>query len=291
MRSSWTEAEIVEFIELYPEKGKAWCMKHFSKSEGQVRDKASRLGLRINQNSEFMKRSKKLMGEKLKGRKRPQHSEVMKNRYSENCPMTQWVKNNGQEISRKAKERIQDKGHPRGALGLKHSEETKEILSQKSKLMWKNMDEKAKDELISKRLRTWAKNGNQVVHRKASWKGAWRDIGGKNHFFRSAWEANYARYLQWLKSHNKIKDWDHEPKTFWFEGIKRGCVSYLPDFLVQEIDGSESYHEVKGWMDDRSKTKIARMARYFPKIKLIVIDKKSYRSLEKTMKSFICDWE
>ena len=82
-----------------------------------------------------------------------------------------------------------------------------------------------------------------------------------------------------MKIHGHIREWEHEPKTFWFEGIKRGCVSYLPDFRVTKNNGEEEYHEVKGWMDDRSKTKIARMAKYFPDVKLIVIEKHWFKSM------------
>ena len=40
--------------------------------------------------------------------------------------------------------------------------------------------------------------------------------------------------LEWLKKNKQIKKWEHEPETFWFEGIMRGCRSYLPDFRVTE---------------------------------------------------------
>lgn len=123
------------------------------------------------------------------------------------------------------------------------------------------------------------------------WKAGWRQIGEMNKYYRSKWEANYARYLQWLKDNREISDWQHEPETFWFDGIKRGCVSYLPDFRVTELNGKIVYHEVKGWMDGRSKTKIKRMAKYHPNVKLILIDSKVYKSISKTMTPIIRDWE
>jgi hypothetical protein len=112
-----------------------------------------------------------------------------------------------------------------------------------------------------------------------------------NCYFRSRWEANYARYLELLRQHGKITSWDHEPETFWFNGVKRGCVSYLPDFKVTMPDGSIEYHEVKGWMDAKSKTKIKRMAKYHPSVKLIVIATKEYNALKKTAAAVIGDWE
>ena len=73
--------------------------------------------------------------------------------------------------------------------------------------------------------------------------------------------------------------------------MKRGCVSYLPDFKVTYPDGAIEYHEIKGWMDDRSKTKIKRMAKYHPDVKLIVIDSKSYKRIASLMKSTVPGWE
>src|SRR4051812_46374772 len=69
--------------------------------------------------------------------------------------------------------------------------------------------------------------------------------------------------------------WEYEPDTFWFEKIKRGVRSYLPDFI--DMNGT-SYHEVKGWMDPKSVTKIKRMANY-PAVKLVVITGKEYKSV------------
>ena len=125
-----------------------------------------------------------------------------------------------------------------------------------------------------------------------SYKAAWYVIGGKRNYYRSGWEANYAYYLEWLKNKKKITDWQHEPRedTFWFLAIKRGVRSYLPDFKVTNLDNSIEYHEVKGHMDAKSVTKIKRMAKYYPKVKLVVIDSKMYKSIEKTMKLIIKEW-
>lgn len=113
------------------------------------------------------------------------------------------------------------------------------------------------------------------------YKQGWYTVRGRTHFFRSGWEVNYARYLEFLRQKGKIKDWDFETKTFWFEQIKRGTRSYLPDFLVVNNDDSQEYHEVKGHMDQRSATKIKRMAKYYPNVKLVVIQKSEYREIMK----------
>ncbi len=50
-------------------------------------------------------------------------------------------------------------------------------------------------------------------------------------YFRSRWERNWARYLNFLVQHGEITGWEYEPKTFWFHKIKRGTRSYKPDFI------------------------------------------------------------
>jgi len=125
---------------------------------------------------------------------------------------------------------------------------------------------------------------------KVKSKSGWRVVGGKRIFFRSKAEHNYAVYLQFLLEQGEIKSWEHEPKTFWFLNIKRGVRSYLPDFLIVNRDGSEEYHEVKGWMDPKSRTKIKRMAKYYPDVVLRVIDSKWFKNNTKKL-SFLSGWE
>lgn len=102
---------------------------------------------------------------------------------------------------------------------------------------------------------------------------------GKRYFLRSSWEIRYAEYLEGLRLVGAITDWLYEPETFWFLKIKRGVRSYVPDFQVTHLDGSIEYHEVKGYMDAKSKTKIKRMRIYHPSVKLLVIGKDELKAL------------
>lgn len=117
--------------------------------------------------------------------------------------------------------------------------------------------------------------------------GKREDLGGL--FVRSAWEANYARYLNWLISVNQIQSWEYEKDTFEFP-IKRGSKFYTPDFKVFNLDGTFEYHEVKGWMDAKSKTKLSRMKRYYTDIKLVLIDEKPYREIASKVGRMIPHW-
>ena len=102
-------------------------------------------------------------------------------------------------------------------------------------------------------MNSMAISSNILISSAPKWKSGWRTIGGQRGYYRSRWEANYARYLEWLRVRGDIKYWSHEKDTFWFEKIKRGVRSYLPDFRVTEINGDVVYHEVKGWMDRRTR--------------------------------------
>lgn len=109
-------------------------------------------------------------------------------------------------------------------------------------------------------------------------------IGNQIIFFRSKWEANYALYLEYLKNHNKIIKWEYEKDTFVFDKIKRGTRAYLPDFKITNNNKTIVYHEIKGYFDKKSKTKIKRMAKYYPEIRLKIIDEVAYKSLQKWSK-------
>jgi hypothetical protein len=134
-------------------------------------------------------------------------------------------------------------------------------------------------------------SGNPIPNVRGSWKASWREVGGRRMFFRSRWESNYACYLEWLLVNGQICSWEHECKTFWFEGIKRGVVSYLPDFKVTKLDGAVEWHEVKGWMDDRSRIILQRMAKYHPKEVMVLIREKEYSQIKRAAAPLIPGWE
>jgi len=125
--------------------------------------------------------------------------------------------------------------------------------------------------------------------------GAFNSKSGKRAdigiFVRSAWEANYARYLNFLIEAKKIKQWSYEKETFYFENIKRGTRSYTPDFKVELLNGDIEYHEVKGWMHPKGKTALSRMKKYHPKIKIVLIQKKEYEQIKRQLGSLIKNWE
>jgi len=120
--------------------------------------------------------------------------------------------------------------------------------------------------------------------------GRRRDLGDK--FFRSRWEANYARYLNWLITQKIVVSWEYEPDTFEFKNIKRGTRFYTPDFRITFADNSIEYHEVKGWDYPKGKTARKRFAKYYPKLKLILIDSDWFKAIKRQgIDKLIADWE
>jgi len=105
------------------------------------------------------------------------------------------------------------------------------------------------------------------------------DCSKGSHYFRSKWEANNALFLDYLITKGEIVSWDYESRTFVFDKINFGTRSYTPDFEVTLPNGTIEYHEVKGHMDSRSKTKLKRMLKYYPEIKLVLIDRIFYMDL------------
>lgn len=125
---------------------------------------------------------------------------------------------------------------------------------------------------------------------KAPWKQEWAEIGGKRCFFRSRWEYRYALYLELMKTHGHVTDWEHEPLTFWFEGIKRGVTSYKPDFKVVFPSNNVEWFEVKGYETAKDRTKYKRMAKYHPQVVLRIINKDWFVKNGKTLKNIIKGW-
>lgn len=135
----------------------------------------------------------------------------------------------------------------------------------------------------------WMSANSSPKHPHKGRGGKREDLGGR--YFRSSWEANYARYLNILVDKGEVAAWEFEADTFTFESIKRGCRHYTPDFKVTMPDGSTEYHEVKGWMDAKSQTKLKRMAKYFPSVKVVVIAKNSYKAIAQGAGRMIPTWE
>ena len=106
-------------------------------------------------------------------------------------------------------------------------------------------------------------------------KGIRQDLGC---FFRSTWEANYARYL----NHLGLR-WKYEPVQYNL-GNNR---TYTPDFILE--DGT--HVEIKGWLTAKGAEKIRLFQEQYPAVKFDFVDKKRYTVLRKQYQFELRDWE
>lgn len=81
--TQWNDKEISWFINNYPTLGKNACMSALNKTEGQVRSKAYRLGLKQDKSSDFFKEWQSKAARGKLGKKRPEHSKLMKKYYEQ----------------------------------------------------------------------------------------------------------------------------------------------------------------------------------------------------------------
>jgi len=182
--------------------------------------------------------------------------------------------------------------HPKGMLGKKHSKKYCKKISERVKKAWSDKEsvynskqfKERQSEQMHKIMSDRVKNNPSSIY--SNCKKEWYEHDNKKYYMRSGWELNYACYLDFLIKQKEIKKWEYEPDTFWFEKIRRGVRSYLPDFKIFNNNGSIEYHEVKGWMDTKSKTKLKRMAKYYPEVKMILIDEKPYKAIMKYKKLY-----
>lgn len=292
-RGSWGVMEDEFLRSNYPQRGKSWSAERLGRSEGSIRKRASVLRLRLSRNGDFFKDFQSRAAATKIGRKRPQQADVIR-RLHQLGKMTQTP-----EQRKRRSEGTQRwfvlNGHPRGFLGHRHTERVRLEQASRSRRLWADPNSKVNSEEFRNR-----KSDQVMLRRKnglfnnggySRCKGGRRsDLGGM--FFRSSWEANYARILQFLKAHGGIYDWLYEAEEFWFHEIKRGTRSYLPDFKVWDKQGSiPRFVEVKGWMDQKSRTKLDRMKQYYPTVKLEVVGAKEYRVLKRQMQALIPNWE
>lgn len=197
-----------------------------------------------------------------------------------------------EQNKKRAKEQIKKYGHPRGMLGKKHTTETKQAISINTKETWSRPEcrlnsQEYRQQLSDRFSKMAVERTPESVYSKSA-RGKRADLG--DYFFRSSWEANYARYLNFLQKNGDIEKWEYEPDTFWFHKILRGVRSYKPDFKVWE-KGKIFYVELKGWMDARSKTKLKRMKKYYPAIEVRLVGEKQYKDLARKIGSIIVGWE
>jgi hypothetical protein len=202
-------------------------------------------------------------------------------------------KTHEENVKKGALGRWDNKPHPRGMLGKTHSDEYKEVRRKSMKKAWSdpsstfNSPEHRK--MLSDRMSYFQNNHPNKSANYSRTKKGWFIKDGIPIAMRSSWEFNYAHYPNTLLDSGKIISWQYEAKSFKFPELIFGCRTYTPDFLVINNKGEEQFHEVKGWMDNKSQLKFKLMKKYFPDVKIKLIDELAYREIEKK-KDTIPNW-
>jgi len=111
-------------------------------------------------------------------------------------------------------------------------------------------------------------------------------------YFRSSWEANWARYLNFRMRKGEVLGWEFEADTFDFPVLLNdGAAFYTPDFKVRMPDGAVEYHEVKGQMSPEGKLKLSRMREFYPQITVRLVDREVYRRVGRRFAGRLPHWE
>ena len=117
-------------------------------------------------------------------------------------------------------------------------------------------------------------------------------VGSRKITFKSKAELSFAEHLEFLRESGQIQYWSYEPhgSTFWFERIRRGVRSYKADFLVVTNSREVQWYEIKGYLDSRSVTKLKRMRKYYPDIRIVLVmmrDEKRQREVIDAIRPFV----
>ena len=121
-----------------------------------------------------------------------------------------------------------------------------------------------------------------------------RRIDLNNQFFRSAYEANYARYLNYVTANSlfNIVSWQYEPDTFKFSKVSDSPKQYTPDFKVFYGNYHCAYHEVKGWDYPKGIKARERFNKYYPNLELILIGEDFFaNAVNNGLSKLIPNWE
>jgi hypothetical protein len=196
----------------------------------------------------------------------------------------------GHSVSQETREKIglSGLGKEPWNKGLNKEQDTRlQMVSEKISQLNKNMPQEKRDK-ISKTLKQRYLGGMKIPNAKIGYR---KDL---NMSFRSIWEANYARYLLYLK-----QEIIYEKDRFPLMDNGETKHVYIPDFKV----GDNKYIEIKGHANSsdlwkcnckrcvRDKNKMKLLKEQYPNIVVKIFGKKEYIELCKQYEYTIPNWE
>jgi hypothetical protein len=296
-RKQWTDEED-QFLRLnYPNKGKVWCARQLPcRTAGALAARARTLDLTVDPSGEYFKEWQGRAAASKVGRSKPGQRELMADLWKKRrLPQPDFTSERRQKQSETMRAWHLRHGNPNKGKSL--SCEVKLKMSAASRRMWSDPGYRAKMTSPERRERrrqassdAWFRSGRLSENAYSRCNGGRReDLGDM--FFRSGWEANYARILNLQLAQGEIYRWEFESEKFRFPpGVGRRL--YCPDFKVwTHKDGDCHYIEIKGWMDEMSRLKLQLMERFYPGVPLLIIGPKEYRQLQQDFSPRIEKWE
>jgi len=154
----WSQEQINFLTENYPKKGKFWCVTEMNLTEPQVRSKAARLKLKARGTSEAWHEKNANHWRRTKGRKRPDQSLVMKQMFADGRLKRTRTPEQLAAMGVRSKNWIAKNGHPKGALGMKHTDAAKQRISEASIKFHNSRTEDQIAERVLKMIKTKLKN-------------------------------------------------------------------------------------------------------------------------------------
>jgi len=266
---NWTNEQIGALRTLYSNPDDCINLEEFAKSIGRLKSNVSRKAKSLGLQTNIHRLGKRKPLSELC----PSYQQKIKHR--ERTPKEQ-----KEYISYVRREAIRKNGHPRGF---------REIRVCPVCGLFFEVPHSSPDIYCGKQCARRVQLNSSTYTRGRGGRRA--DLG--NQYFRSSYEANYARYLNFLMvAGEPITKWEFEVDTFEFEKIKKGTRSYTPDFKLHFKDGHIEYHEVKGWDYPKGKTARKRFAKYYPQFTLILIDSDWFKAIKKQgVNRMIEGWE
>lgn len=296
-RKDWTDEENQLLRLRYANKGKRWCAQQLSqRTPASVAVQARKLGLAGDPAGEYFKDWQARAAASKRGQLRPGTSEKMKERWKRGrIPQAIFTAERREKHAETMRAWHARYGNPNKGTTL--SREIKLKMSAASRRMWNNPEFRAKMGTPERRERrrqvsseNWFRSGRANENAYSRCSGGRRDDLG-DMFFRSGWEANYARILNLQIEQGEIHRWEFEPDRFRFAVVK-GPRSYIPDFKVWKEEGGDfHYVEIKGWMDEKSQLKLQLMSRDHPGVPIHVIGQTEYKKLQAEFSPQIPLWE
>ncbi len=101
-----------------------------------------------------------------------------------------------------------------------------------------------------------------------------------NQFFRSTWEANFARICNEYNT-----EWLYESERFWLPELKS---FYHPDFFLPEVN---LYVEITGMMTERKLLKLQYFQKNYPEKVILHITQEDWRQYFAQFKPLVKEWE